>query len=489
MKSSRRAFLVHGASFGAAALVVACSPGSPASPTDVPATRQSAAPAPTAQPTGPPASTTVLKPTVAPTAATRATVAAKKISIWTPHTDKESVSSTGLYLIDPFNKANPTVDVELVPIADYERVLDTAVAAGKVADIFLQNGPAWIAPYADAGYAAELDDYAKDFGWAQKYWPWIWEQGRYKGKVYLVGHEFEMLNLFYNKPEFDQNGWKVPNNWNELLALGKEIQAKKKMVYAVGKDTGVYEWWLCYIAHAWAGSHAVWEGLAGKRKWSEPLFVEAYQKSAELWQSGFLSDKQAMSLSVSDARGLFAQGRAMLLLEGTWTMRSIGSWAQSLQWDAAPAPMWNPTVRKALAIGAGEISVINAKGPNRDDAAKVEDAFFFGSKDSILSFADKPGMPGTVLPPMFYEDKDFPPTFNPMYKKQILDMVAAAKSNDYGFLAWCSWPQKTEAYMYNNLAAVWLGQTSAQEYLNHTQAVFEEDQKAGVVIPGPEPRQ
>ena len=98
------------------------------------------------------------------------------------------------------------------------------------------------------------------------------------------------------------------------------------------------------------------------------------------------------------------------------------------------------------------------------------------------------GMPGTTIPPMMYEEADFPSDFNPSYKKQILDMVKAAKDNDFGFLAWCSWPQKTEAYMYTNLPNVWLGQTSAKDFLTETQKVFEADLKAGVVSVGPEPR-
>ena len=113
---------------------------------------------------------------------------------------------------------------------------------------------------------------------------------------------------------------------------------------------------------------------------------------------------------------------------------------------------------------------------------------FFNGKAASMTWMDKPGLPGTFAPPLFFEEGDFPPSFNPTYKRQILDMVKAAKENDFGFLAWTSWPQKTEAYMYNNLAAVWLGQVKPAEYLAETQKVFDEDLKSGRVTAGPEPR-
>jgi raffinose/stachyose/melibiose transport system substrate-binding protein len=413
----------------------------------------------------------------------------KKIAFWTDKTDTTTLTSVKNYLVDPFNKANADLVLEYVSLPNYYGgVLDAAVAANQVGDIFTHNGPSWIAPYAESGFAADLSPYEKDMGWGKKYWPWIWDQGKYKGVPRLVPGEFEMLNLYFNKKDFDANGWKVPQTFEDTVALGKAMQAKQKIAYAVGKDTGVYEWWLCYACHAWAGNHATWEALAGKRKWTDPLFVDSFQKTADLWQAGLMTEKQSTSITVSDARGLFAQGKAELLLEGTWTLRSIDQWAPALQWDFVPAPVWRPDARKALAIGAGEIFVLNGRGNQRDDAAKVVNHIFFNEKPFNLSWMDKPGIPGTVAPPLVYEEGDFPPSFNPTYKRQILDMVKAAKENDFGFLAWTSWPQKTEAYMYQNLAAVWLGQTKPADFLAETQKIFEEDFKAGRVNPGPEPR-
>lgn len=411
------------------------------------------------------------------------------IQWWSDKTDAASVDSVTRYLVEPFNQANSDIKLEFVSLPNYYGgVLDTAVASGKVGDIYTHNGPAWIGRYADSGWAADLAPFDQTYGWSKQYWPWIWEQGKYKGVNRLIPGEFEMLALYYNRKVFAANDWRPPQTFEDTLSFGKTLAEKNLIGYAAGKDTGNYEWWLCYACHAWAGSHATWEGLAGKRPWTDELFVESFQKTADLWQAGLMSDKQSMSISIPDARGLFARERAMLLLEGTWTLRSIAQWAPNLDWDFVPAPVWRPDARKAIAVGNGEIFVLNPQSPNLDATGKVANALFFGDRKQVLTWAGKPGVPGTVIPPMFYEEADFPADFPDAYKRQILAIVEAARNQDFGFLAWCSWPQKTETYMYTELPNVWLGQLSAKEYLANAQRIFAEEFAAGGVNPGPEPR-
>ena len=63
-----------------------------------------------------------------------------------------------------------------------------------------------------------------------------------------------------------------------------------------------------------------------------------------------------------------------------------------------------------------------------------------------------------------------------------------AKNRDFGFLPWAAWPNRTNNYLSNNLAALWLGEMSAKEYMEGTQKVFEEDFEQGLVVVSPEPR-
>jgi raffinose/stachyose/melibiose transport system substrate-binding protein len=395
------------------------------------------------------------------------------------------------YILPVFYRAYPDVEVELVAQPDYDRKLDAAVAADAMPDMYNQGGPAWVTPYAEAGYTLDLTPYLTEFGWGERLWPWMWDSVKFKDQHICVPTEFEMLNLYYNAPMFDENGWAIPQNYDEVVALGQEMQAQDIIPYGFGSSGSplVHQWWWTYAFHANVGAHGVWEALTGLRPWTDDVFVEAIDRLLNLWNLRFLSDQQALGISPSDGRGLWAQGKAAMLEEGTWTLRAIDQWAGNLPWDMTQAPMWNTDVLVQPAIGCGETLQINAKSAHTDACVNFADAIFFDEPANILKWADKPGIPATYLPPMIYAESDFPPTFNPVYKETILYMVPSAQNQDFGFIAWSNWPKQTNTYLWSNLEAVYLGQMTPAEYMAGTQEAFAAEFAAGLTITDlPEPR-
>lgn len=430
---------------------------------------------------------------VAPAGADQAAPASEKARIvyWIEHTDRASNSSMENYILPNFYRVAPDVEVELVAQPDYDRKLDAAVAAGAMPDMYNQGGPAWVTPYAEAGYTLDLTPYLTELGWGDKLWDWMWDSCRFKDQVICIPTEFEMLNLYYNTEMFGDNGWDIPQNYDEILALGAEMQAQDIIPYGFGSSGAllVHQWWWTYAFHAQAGAHAVWEALTAQRPWTDDVYVEAIDRLLNLWNLGFLSEKQALGISVSDGRGLWAQGRAGMVQEGTWTLRAIDQWAGNLPWASVQAPMWSTDVVEQPAIGCGETLQINSQSAHVDHCITFADAVFFDEKTNILKWADKPGIPATYLPPMNYAASDFPPTFNPVYKATILDMVEAANNRDFGFIAWSNWPKATNTYLWSNLEAVYLGQMTPAEYMAGVQEAFQAEADAGLIMTAlPEPR-
>ena len=68
-------------------------------------------------------------------------------------------------------------------------------------------------------------------------------------------------------------------------------------------------------------------------------------------------------------------------------------------------------------------------------------------------------------------------------------MVEAAKNRDFGFIAWSNWPKATNTYLWSNLEAVLLGQSTPANYMAGAQAAYEKELAQGLVITNlPEPR-
>ena len=74
-------------------------------------------------------------------------------------------------IVEPFEQANPGVNLEFSWDIDeeLERKIPIAMQAGAGPDIFLGNGPAHVQAVAQEGWLVELDEYAEQFGWADKF--------------------------------------------------------------------------------------------------------------------------------------------------------------------------------------------------------------------------------------------------------------------------------------------------------------------------------
>ncbi|MDO4522956.1 MAG: ABC transporter substrate-binding protein [Eubacteriales bacterium] len=127
-----------------------------------------------------------------------------------------------------------TVDLQTIPADQYSDLLQSKLATDSCADIF------WIQsnPFAIASVIVDPEKYCIDFtgaSWEEK----IPEARRaactYDGKLYglQMWHNSPEYVMLYNKTLFEENGWSVPTNYEELKSLCAEIQ-----------DTGITPWFM-----------------------------------------------------------------------------------------------------------------------------------------------------------------------------------------------------------------------------------------------------
>src|SRR5207249_7606129 len=86
---------------------------------------------------------------------------------WTVEfTDAPTQQAVTKYIIQPFEKAHPDVTIKLASqngAQALDRYLKTSLAAGSGPDVFDENGPSWIPPFADGKQVVNLDPYAKKY--------------------------------------------------------------------------------------------------------------------------------------------------------------------------------------------------------------------------------------------------------------------------------------------------------------------------------------
>ena len=128
-------------------------------------------------------------------------------------------------IIDPFVKAHPNVSAVDLTVFSSASALDSGLkldfASGTGPDVFDENGPSWMAPFADSHTALELDEFYAKYKLTKRLFPWAVEPNLYKGHYYAVPCEYEGLHLWYNVGMFKQYGWQVPKNYDDILDARK----------------------------------------------------------------------------------------------------------------------------------------------------------------------------------------------------------------------------------------------------------------------------
>lgn len=248
--TSRRKFLGLAAFALAAPIVAACggaaSPtAAPAKPTEAPKpaaakpTTAPAAPAPTTAPAGgAPAAT---KP-AAGAAATTAPAAAKPatggnavtIEVWA-HWDQGVDWMTNAMKNYNFPHPNITIKKVVYPIAEAHAKMLAAISSGQGVPDIMRIEQGRFSPFIK-GQTIGLTDLTDRIG-ARKndlvlgsavdYWSW-------KGKIYGIGNELNVVSLAYRKDMFDEVGAKTPfDSWKDFAEAGAVLKQKKN-VFATG---------------------------------------------------------------------------------------------------------------------------------------------------------------------------------------------------------------------------------------------------------------
>jgi raffinose/stachyose/melibiose transport system substrate-binding protein len=143
------------------------------------------------------------------------------------------------------------------------------------------------------------------------------------GKVLSLPFEFNIEGVWYNKKLFADNGVAVPKTWDQLVAAAAKLKAAGVQPFAA---SGIQGWPITRLLGNYLfstlGGDAMQKIQTGKAKLTDPQYVAAAQKIADLGAKGYFGDG-VTSLDYTPAEQLFLQGKAAMFYMGSWILGEL----------------------------------------------------------------------------------------------------------------------------------------------------------------------
>lgn len=165
--------------------------------------------------------------------------------------------------IDVYNE-NTGSSITFAGSTDFENELRISVDGGNPPDVAMTPQPASICLFADQGHLVSLEDMGFDIAEMEANHSEFWmnlglcEDGNHYGIPFFPNYKSV---VFYHEPTFEENGYEVPETYDDMVALSQQMV-----------DDGLTPWCFGYGA----GGATGWAGT----DWIEDIFVRMHGADA-----------------------------------------------------------------------------------------------------------------------------------------------------------------------------------------------------------------
>jgi raffinose/stachyose/melibiose transport system substrate-binding protein len=412
-----------------------------------------------------------------------------KISFWLNVIEGSDTSDCLVAnVVDPYNAQNNGVTVDATLQANNWDATKTAMAGGAGPDVVSTPGPSFAMQLARAGQLAPLDDYAKQFGWYDRFAEGSLDLGMADGKLYSIPAEIETLVLYYNKTLFEQNGWEPPKTLDELMAVAEEANAAGiiPIANANAEWRPANEWFVGeFLNHSAGGPQKVYDALVGKVDWTDPDFVAAIEALSTMQQKGWFNGglDRYYTGTMDEVGSKLGSGEAAMKIEGTWFLSNVDQFfgeeaGNTNEWGWVPMP--SVTGEAIFDLGIGNTYSVNANSAHPAETAKFID-YWFSPEAQAAALSQCGIVPAAVD----LSDQDLSGV-NPGQSEILAALNDAFAKGNYGYTTWTFWPPESETYLIEEIEKVWAGDMTAEEYLQGHQEKFDAEREAGAVPPIPQ---
>lgn len=283
-----------------------------------------------------------------------------------------------------FNESHKDIELKISSPNDAMTVLKTRFIREDNPDIIGIGGEFNFSNFIDAGMLMDISDFdgLKDI--KQKYLD-IDENLKFvptKG-TYGVPYMANAAGILYNKDMFEENGWEIPETWDELLALCEKIKKAGKLPFYMGyKDV-----WSCLSPWNSAASSLTDATVCKDVNKGKTTFSKEYVTVAE--QMKKLLDygpKDFVAYSYNDACTAFARGESAMYIIGSYAVPQIKSVNPDMNIDSFVYPASNNKEENVLTSGVDLQFCVMNDCPNKEEAYEV--LRFLLEDENVQAFMD-----------------------------------------------------------------------------------------------------
>lgn len=328
-------------------------------------------------------------------------------------------------LIDEYMEANPNVKIEVEALDEeaYKTKFKAYAMEGMPDVVNIWGQPSFLDEVLDAGVLAELNeaDYA-DY----KFIEGSLEGFKKDGKLYGLPRNTDVAVFYYNQKMFEDNGWSVPETYDELLGLASTITEAGIIPVAMdGGDGWPMAVYLSDLLYKITGDYReTVSGAIANGDFSDPAFTQATQllkdaADAGLFQVGYDSQDYGTAMN------LFTNGQAAMFYMGSWetSMATNEDIPEEIRTNIRVFTM--PTVEGGAATDIeawnGGGYAVSASSEVKDEAVKFLNFMYQPDKLSKYGWENGVGMSAQ-------DQSEYMTGEETELMKQIVDIVSAATS-------------------------------------------------------------
>ena len=313
---------------------------------------------------------------VAPTRVEQVTLTAL---VWAPDWPQEMNR-----IADEFTRNNPgiRIDVQFMIGNSVEENLKPKVASGKLPDIVSINPNAYAAQLADQGVLADL---GQTITWGNMLDTLKGDWTSAKQRHFGIAGGVAATLIYYNKTMFEKAGINaIPADFDALLAACAQLKKAGfvPIVWYGGfpnmLGNGPFS---SGFANAVAISHPNWKKqlASGELKLDTPEVAEIFARMKRFPDQGFVQ-KDYLHTSYDEGIRLFADGKAAMILQGTWASGLLMN-GKGFK-TGIMAPPWNDAGKPTIPVIGSETGFGVTETPNKAAALKFLE-FVYGEGFAI----------------------------------------------------------------------------------------------------------